>query len=176
MKNKLITALRLAAKSLEDGTFDYDWNHLESCNCGVLLCAMKGLSRDELSTKVGEMTAGIVGGPNWQRVVGTLCPITGIPTNELLRELLEAGLSAKDIVDLENLSNQGVLKRCDFGTKKTCTDRLLRPPLVKETPIEADCENSAHAAIYMRAWADLLVEEGKQDRVTQKVEAEPQPH
>lgn len=143
MNTKLITALRLTATALEEGTFAYNWDRLGSCNCGSLFCALSGRSANELYNVASARR--LRSGPNdgtgtWSQLAGSYCPITGKTTDALFKELLGYGLTVKSIVDLEYLRDPAVLAR-------------LIPPR------KLDYKSARDAAAYMRAWADLLVEQ-----------------
>lgn len=167
MKSKLITALRQAATALENGTFNYKWNTCSKCNCGVLACAITGKTTIELSKMFPNY-------PNdrftWQKMVGDYCPVTGVPKLEIIKMLFDAGLNAVDLVQLEDLSNPEVLSR--ITEKRTVTPGFvgrivgLKPTIVEELA-EITYNNQQDAARYMRAWADLLVEQGQMDTAPQ---------
>lgn len=151
MKTKLITALRTAAKAIEDGTIAFAWTKACRCNCGVLACALTGKSPVQLNAALPQGTG------TWEDFVGTHCPITGMPEHEILRSMFAAGLTQRDMIDLEYLENQTVLKRAGFIQSKK---RLLRRTKVEDV---SDYSAAADVVAYMRAWADLLTEEGAMD-------------
>lgn len=76
-------------------------------------------------------------------MAGYHCPITGIPTHALFKELFSYGLTQVEIKDLEYLSNEKVLAK--LGVEK------LRH------------NNQEDLIKYLYAWANLLVEEGQMD-------------
>lgn len=179
MKTKLITALRTAAKAIEDGTIDYDWNRAERCNCGVLACAITGKSPSELNLPTTVSNGNFL--PDWKHIVGQHCPITGIPTHEVLKALFQAGLVQKDLIELERLSNPEILKRAGFGErfdKRTIPAKRKFFRVIPEHTVDVHVVVSPkhdfanHVIHYMRAWADILVEEGQQDSVSQTQEME----
>lgn len=139
MNNKLITALRLTANALEAGTFTYNWSRQSRCNCGSLFCALSGRTAIELSAAVGKRSdcVGPDRGATWTEMAGVYCPITGMTTDKLFKELLGYGLTVQDITELEYLKNPQVLAR--LGKR------------------QLDYRDPLCAAAYMRAWADLLV-------------------
>lgn len=145
MKTKLITALRIAAGALENKTFDYRWNRCHMCNCGSLFCALTGKSPEELSEMIPNIGLQF---RTWETLVGQHCPIAGIPTNKLFAELLGYGLSQLDIINLENLSDPKI---------------LAAMPKRKFWQFGPNHKNSKDVIEYMRAWANLLVEEGRMD-------------
>lgn len=146
MKTKLITALRTAANALDRGTFSYAWHNPEGCNCGVLVCSIMGLSVRDLRHKLNEDEDW----PNiWSHAVREYCPVTGIPTHEIFKALFATGLTAQDILELEYLANPKIRSRAQ-NWKPT-------------SAFTADYRRKENAAAYMRAWADILTEEGAAD-------------
>ena len=162
MNTKLITALRTTATALENDTFYYDWTHTHSCNCGSLLCALTGKSVAEFSKDIPPHIDGKDTCATWSDLAGQYCPITGIPTQELFRQIMGFGLTAKDLVNLEYLDDAAVVARID--TKRIQETSKVKPGLFRrKIPTKLDYENKRHAALYMRAWADLLTEAGRAD-------------
>lgn len=176
MKTKLITALRTTASAIEAGTFNYDWTKLAQCNCGSLFCALTGKSAAELKTKCPPQLSEKHTG-TWKQLAGLHCPITGMPTQELFKELLSYGLTPQDIVNLEYLEDPRVKARMNLQklegneppdplppTKRKWYQRLSRAVVAASTPKpKLYYNNKNHVAAYMRAWADLLKEEGAMD-------------
>lgn len=198
MKTKLITALRTAAKALEDGTFAYDWNKMESCNCGIIACTLmhksiKQVSREILAERVKTFDHSAIKsnfGPSWREAVQAHCPVTGLSESSILRTLQEAGMSPKDICELEDLSNPEAARRAGLETwgqmkegekqrlpvgqydvstphpwwKKVLTGKSHKVE-EKTMPIRTE---KKYAIRYMRAWADILTEQGREDSVVEK--------
>lgn len=170
MKTKLITALRVCAKALETRAFNYDWTEQHRCNIGILACYLTGLSAKQLEQKLADFFGEDSGeGKTWTAYVGLVCPISGLPEDFILRTLMEVGMSASDISQLENMDDPEVLKRCNFGaTTKTVRCGFLGLNSRKETVKRAgEYDDQDDVAIYMRAWADMLVEQGSQDVATE---------
>lgn len=203
MKTKLITALRTAAKALEDGTFAYNWKTPQSCNCGIIASTLMHESQNKILSRLESFNLPKENGKRdftWQNIVSHECPVTGLSDNAIIRSMQEAGMNQADIVQLENLSNPEVLKRVDVGTKKvshkerigeksifhkepierTFWQWLLRKPIqfrdvetirptYRYTESEVACDvkrdKKEHTILYMRAWADLLTEQGREDAV-----------
>ena len=175
-QTKLITALRTAAKALEDDTFDYDWNKLQACNCGVLVASVMKCSRSEVRGKIGAENIPLQA--TWRTLVGRLCPVTGTPMNQVFKSLFEIGLTAKDIVELETLSNKEVLAAMPkfietFTVEPTFFRRLCGDKPTTETVEVVRYNNPSQAAAYMRTWADLLQKRGADDMPEQRVTAQP---
>lgn len=156
MNTKLITALRTAAKAIEMETFPYKWEAQERCNCGVVVCSLLGMSPDKLRSKIPHSDA--LKGPTWTQMAGFYCPITGIPDNELFKELYSLGLTSIEIKNLEDLSDPEILLRMK------CKKENIR------------YDNKQDLIRYLRAWADILVERGSQDGSAQEtVQEDPEP-
>jgi len=200
MKTKLITALRTAAKALEDGTFAYNWKYPQSCNCGIIASTLMNKSISQLEQDLHRIElpkgGGIKTTHTWRNIISHHCPVTGLSTNSIIRSMQEAGMTQSDIVQLEDLSNPEVLKRMNLGTKpefKITGQKLVpqkepiprsfwqwltrRPVQYREfevaenvfghvdIPVTPKREKKEHTILYMRAWADLLTEQGKEDCV-----------
>lgn len=176
MNNKLITTLRQAAKALEDGTFAYDWTKMSSCNCGVIAsCVMKIGTRGlqnlvETTIPSGRWT--------WTRFVGEFCPVTGLPEHVILKALTEAGLTPKDIVDLEYLRGESIVRYAQAhgatfqGRKEVQKYGPFNMRKRETTTNFMDYENKRNLIAYLRGWADMLVEQGRDD-VVETTEAAP---
>jgi hypothetical protein len=165
MNNKLITTLRQAAKALEDGTFDYNWTKMQACNCGVVAACVLGVSRDGLRDMLKELPSGYT----WTKFVGHSCPVTGIPEDKVLSTLIKAGLTPNDIVELEGLENIDVVKRVQasghtfISGKKVEKFGLFK---MREREVDngyIDYEHKGNLIAYLRGWADMLVEQGRDD-------------
>lgn len=135
MKSKLITHLRVVATKLENAESAYNWYISQHCNCGILACSLLGMRPWQLSRALGP------GATTWCRLVRDNCPATGLPRIKILKSLFAEGLTADDFRHLEQLNAPLVLAR--LGVKRlNKTSRLS-------------------VARYMRAWAGLLVEQGR---------------
>jgi hypothetical protein len=166
MKTKLITALRTAATALENGTFAYDWCEPNRCNCGVVACALLGTSPAKLPVPKADK------GDTWSDRVGYYCPITGMPENKFFATLHSYGLTPLDIVQLEYLSNPKVVERMNLRAIKTVRAGFLKLGRKQvEVPVAVEYDEKAHLIAYLRAWAQILVEEGALDRVEVREEA-----
>lgn len=174
MKTKLITALRTAASAIEAGTFNYRWDRTAQCNCGSLFCALTGKSAAELTVPPALVKEKDYG-PTWTVLVGQYCPITGMPTQALFKELFSYGLTQQDIVNLEYLNDPKVKARMNFHAlvgnepPPELPKRKWyqwRKPATAQQKLKLYYNNKHHVAAYMRAWADLLQEEGAQDVAT----------
>lgn len=157
MRTKLITALRTAAKALDDGLFPYNWNRHAQCNCGVLFCALTNSSPESLDNRVPKT----YDGSSWSKLTGLHCPIAGVPTNELFKEILSHGLLPGDIRDLEFLRNREVRERA--GLKPIGGIRGLWRKWRGQYRYSYD--EAGNVAKYMRAWADIIEENDREDHV-----------
>ncbi len=165
MKTKLITALRATAHALENGTFAYDWSKRSRCNCGALFCALTGMSATQLREKLPSALPSGRDEMTWGNTIGHYCTITGIPTHDLLKDVMAHGLTHQDIVELENLTNPKVVERMIRDNRNGLFAAVQGGHLfwkVSETP-DAERANQKHTAAYMRAWADIMTEEGAMD-------------
>lgn len=159
MNTKLITALRTSAAALEQGTIYYDWNQAACCNCGILFCSLLGKSPVELNALRPRTFLG--NGSTWQAVIGQHCPVSGIPTNEMFRELFSYGLTQKDVIDLEYMRNPNVL--CRMRPRTIIKRRWYRFWRSEVVTVPFNYGESRDLISYMRAWADLLTEGGAAD-------------
>lgn len=160
MKTKLITALRTTATALENDTFFYEWQQPSMCNCGSLLCSLTGMSADQLKARIPAPVSGT--SYAWTHLAGQYCPITGMPEQELFRKIMGYGLTVKDIVSLEYLENERVISRMNITEEKRTGIWPFRRTITTKVE-ELDHKNKEHVIAYMRAWADLLTEEGALD-------------
>ncbi len=165
MKTKLITALKASAIALDNGTFNYDWHRRESCNCGILASALTGKSLEQLKVELpGE------GRETWGKMIGRHCPITGISENAIFKTLQLAGLTALDLNQLEELSNPKIRNKM-FETSNFQETKVVRSGLllrkkkvqVKVPNDRVPYDHKCPVAAYMRAWAEILIEEGRED-------------
>lgn len=153
MKRKLITALRVAANALEQDTLHYDWEQNCSCNCGVLACAVMGVSERQLDAHIDFLKPNR--GVTWTEWIGSVCPVTGKPNHTILNALFAAGMVARDIPELEYLDNPNVVEQVLNSRPRRWFG--LRAP----KPLQEGCKEDV--IDYMRAWADCLTEEGQLD-------------
>lgn len=156
MKTKLITALRLTASAIRNGTFPYKWTEQSSCNCGALFCTLTGKSPVEMTHLIPKAIKNT--DPTWSIIAGQYCGISGLPKHSLFRELFGYGLTMQDISDLEYLKNEKVVAAVAAGRSWLAGLFALSHTDKKDV------------ADYMTAWADILTEEGKLDSAPHKQE------
>jgi hypothetical protein len=100
----LIQAIRRTAEKLKKGN-DYMWGHMGSCNCGNLAQEITQLTRADIHAYA------MRGHGDWADQINDFCPTSGMPMDLLISEMLSAGLDREDLVHLERLSDQEVLRR-----------------------------------------------------------------
>lgn len=145
MNKKKISVLEKAIQMLENG-FKYNWEMTESCNCGVVACAVtkKKWSYNAIR-KDATFNRSI-----WSEAIANTadnkCNITGLKIGRVQKALLGAGFGKHDLLQLEYLSNSDILARCcidnengDYWRRKS---NLLR---------------------YLRAWIEILKEEDEKE-------------
>lgn len=147
MNHKLITALRTAATAIKNGSFRYNWYDVTTCNCGVVIGCLLGLSPKSLDIRLVQNGLARANG-TWSERASEMCPIIGIPEVEIFRTLYSMGLTATEIHHLEYLSDPEIRARMPLR------HRMIRMK-----------KNESQLACYLRAWADLLVERGTADVV-----------
>jgi hypothetical protein len=128
----LIEALRAAARKLETHA-DYQWGHMGSCNCGHLAQHLLKLNKDQIHEAAMERSG------DWSEHLNDYCPSSGLRMDQMIDELLNFGLSRKDLQALERLSDPAILQKASKGY-------LLR-------------NKREDVIAYMKAWAALLEEE-----------------
>jgi hypothetical protein len=162
MKSKLITSLRLSAKVLLGNRDLYCWEHVATCNCGILACALTNRSPAQINEAMaGLREETLMGGDfTWDAILKYHCPLTGFSDHEVFTALKEAGLSRADMHDLEFLDNPQVVARMVRQKRRIFSWRHLRMVSVVAPVYFNDRVDCAH---YMLAWADLLTEEGRLD-------------
>jgi hypothetical protein len=132
----LVDALRRTVSRLEGGA-TFRWAHMGHCNCGHLAQSLTTLSPDEIHRRA------IARAGDWTTQAleigdGETCPTSGLPMDEVFRTMLDAGLTPRDLADLESLSSPIVLATLPVGQRQL--DKRRREDAVR----------------YLAAWADLL--------------------
>ena len=127
----LIAALERTAARLR-ANVEYSWGHLGMCNCGQLAQAVTGRSRAEIHRAALEF------GGEWQDRARDYCPTSGRAIDDIIAELMELGLGAGDLADLEYLRDPAVLRRLPSGRR--WLERNQREDVIE----------------YLDAWAALL--------------------
>jgi hypothetical protein len=91
------TAVRLAAQAT------YAWGHHGMCNCGHLvqtLCAIP-------PARIGQIALERTG--DWEQLANDYCPTSGYAIDDVISELINAGLTTADIGHLEKLDDPAIL-------------------------------------------------------------------
>lgn len=124
MKNNLKENLKIALEALENDTVNYQWDRQSSCNCGVVIQAMCGITEGKLQNRINEerlFNDNIFDGANgksktWKNAIKLHCPITGDSIKQIFNDLKEKGLTTKEMTHLEFLNNKEILENTDIKT------------------------------------------------------------
>ncbi len=127
----LIQALRATASKLEKSA-QYQWGHMGSCNCGHLAQELTRLKPSEIHQRAMEKYG------DWNEQLNDYCPTSGLLMDDLITEMLNAGLDTIDLKNLEKLSDTEVLR--SLPANKRFLKHNVRD----------------HVVLYLNAWASLL--------------------
>jgi hypothetical protein len=136
----LIEAIRRTALKLRKGNA-YMWGHMGSCNCGNLAQEITQLSKADIHAYA------MRGHGDWADQINDFCPTSGMPMDLLISEMLNAGLDREDLVHLERLSDQQVLRK--LLPEERNLRHNYRDDVVK----------------YLMAWASLM-----EEQLTEKID------
>ena len=100
---ELIAALRRTSGNLEKNA-PYQWGHMGSCNCGHLAQELTHLSKKEIHGRALRSRSG-----DWNEQLIDYCPTSELPLDEVISEMLIAGLDREDLMHLEKLSDPKIL-------------------------------------------------------------------
>lgn len=128
---QLIQALRNTAKTLSESK-NYQWGHMGSCNCGHLAQEITKLSKSEIHHRAMQKYG------DWNEQLNDYCPTSGLLMDDLITELLNAGLDVDDLKHLEKLSDTKVLLTLPAADRHLAHN--TRDDVVK----------------YLKAWANQL--------------------
>ncbi|AHM59765.1 hypothetical protein D770_07510 [Flammeovirgaceae bacterium 311] len=131
----LIAALQRTAEKLSKGAA-YQWGHMGNCNCGHLAQELTRYTKAEIHKRALLSRSG-----DWHEQLIDYCPTSGIPMDDVIGELLAAGLDIEDLKHLERLSDPKILKR--LPQQLHYLRHNYRNDVVK----------------YLQSWAELLQEE-----------------
>jgi hypothetical protein len=137
---ELIAAIRRTASKLQKGS-PYQWGHMGSCNCGHLAQEITKLSKKEIHARALRSRSG-----DWNEQLIDYCPTSGLPMDEVISEMLDAGLDRRDLMQLEKLSNPLILRSMQESKKQLFHNR--RDDVV----------------LYLNYWAGLLEEQWLQQQ------------
>lgn len=107
---KLIEALRNTAKELQKSS-DYQWGHMGSCNCGFLAQQITKRNKNEIHSMAMQRYG------DWNEQLNDYCPTSGLLIDDLISQLLHAGLDVDDLKQLEKLSNPKILQNLPSGRR-----------------------------------------------------------
>lgn len=147
MKTELIEVIKKTIHVLENDLVYYDWMRSTSCNCGILAQQI-GINPDHILSQISTVDDHSLPGGPWTRCsrLQSKCEATGKPLQEVFKKLFDLGLSFKDIGNLENLSDENILKKMG-GTHKVYHGRNSRRG------------EKTEVIKYLKAWTELLEEE-----------------
>ena len=126
---ELIYALRETACRLDSGA-RYEWGHMGRCNCGHLVQSLTDMTDYQIVQSI-----------DWSEHAQDYCEGTARKVDDLFDTLEQVGFSRQDIIHLEYLSDQQVLRRLDIPQR-----RLRR-------------NQAEDVSLYMNALATMLEEE-----------------
>ena len=130
---ELITSLRKTVVRLRSNS-RYEWGHMGFCNCGHLAQTLTDRSPKEIHQSA------MVREGDWLDQVREYCPTSGLLIDDVIGELIAAGLTTADIGNLERLRDPKVLERIPDRT------HLIR-------------NNRDDLILYLETWGDLLESE-----------------
>lgn len=99
---ELIEAIRKTADNLSESS-DYQWGHMGSCNCGFLAQEITKLNKNEIHARAMQRYG------DWNEQLNDYCPTSGLLMDDLISEMLNAGLDVDDLKHLEKLSDPRIL-------------------------------------------------------------------
>jgi hypothetical protein len=121
--------LRATAQRLECENH-YQWGHMGFCNCGYLAQEINKLHPSVIHN------AAMTHSGDWREQLREYCPVSGLPMDQIIVHMEEAGFSIQDLINLERLEDQNVLRRAGVSHLRH--------------------NHKADVVVYLRAWADLL--------------------
>lgn len=124
-----VTVARLAAAA------GYQWGHLGMCNCGHLVQAVCAMPPAQIHRAALEREG------DWEALANAYCPTSGYAIDDIITQLLDAGLTTADLGHLEKLNDPVVLAALAGGP------RWLRR------------NDRADLIAYLDAWSALLAAE-----------------
>jgi len=100
---EIVTILRNTASRIANSN-DYQWGHMGACNCGFLAQEVTHLRKAEIHSRAMKGTG------DWNEQLNDYCPTSGLPMDDLISELLNAGFDVDDLKHLERLSSIEILR------------------------------------------------------------------
>lgn len=105
----VIVSLRAAAMKLQSEDH-YQWGHMGFCNCGYLAQEISGKQPQEIHKSALQKPG------DWRDQLREYCPGSGLPMDEIISIMEDAGFSVQDLINLERLDDHSVLQRVGRGT------------------------------------------------------------
>jgi hypothetical protein len=130
---ELVNHIRRAANKLAQSE-TYQWGHMGSCNCGFLAQEITQLTKAEIHQRAMARRG------DWHDQLNDYCPTSGLPIDDAISEMLNAGLDTQDLQHLERLSDPKVLAL--LPREKRYLKHNLRDDVV----------------LYMKTWANWMEE------------------
>lgn len=128
----LIQALRQAARKLKNGA-RYQWGHMGSCNCGHLAQELTRMSPADIHAYALRTRTG-----DWADQTSEFCATSNLPMDLVISDMLAAGLTRKDLQNLERLSDTTIIS--EISEEKKPLRHNFRDDVV----------------IYLNTWANIL--------------------
>lgn len=104
--------------------------------------------------------------PTWSDMTRVLCPVTGLPENDIFLALHNAGFTAEELRQLEYLKNKEICRRAGIDTATTRTETTIYGYLwwkkteTREVNLDTfHYERPSDVADYLDAWASMLDEQ-----------------
>lgn len=143
---QLIDALTRTAARLREGA-DYQWTHMGACNCGHLAQTVTHLSRAQLHALALEKPG------DWSEQAIDFCPTSGFPMDHVIATMLELGLTTRDLVHLERLTDAAVVSSLPLSRR------------------HLDYRKRDDVVLYLETWARLLSHQLARSAVASDVES-----
>ena len=131
---ELVQALRVTAQRLRDGAH-YEWGHMGRCNCGHLVQTITAMTSREIAESIDFAM------DEWSEHAKDYCEGTGHKVDDLFLTLQQIGFDYRDVMHLENLTDQRVLTRLGQHLRRNCVTDVT---------------------LYMTTLADILEEDYRQ--------------
>lgn len=131
---KIIKAIRETVANLEKGSA-YQWGHMGSCNCGNLAQVITNLDKAEIHKSA------MRGHGDWNEQLFDYCPISGLPIDHIIDQMIDFGFTTDDLAHLEKLSDHQVLRTLPLEK------RFLKHNIKDDV------------VLYLKSWANLLENE-----------------
>lgn len=189
MESKIQTALKTVIKALKNDTIHYDWHEQSNCNCGLVAQALLSDSEIDFKSNINKWKRDVKSydsklGTSWKNAIKYLCPVTGLTSYDIFNELFKRGLTREDIIHLEYMENEAILKRSGIVKNITKTRIVKHSNKYKaffgikqiETYQKIDQDyyrSKENLILYLSAWLEIISEKSVTDiKVLNKVSLE----